>query len=146
MLSSTDWDTPSLVSQAMTATQGGSLQADPSVINPARQVAIKASVFRETILDLENGKKFELLDPASVIYTTNAGADPKSNRLTVTVLGKQPISVDVSNLHSVSSKGSKILVGLETYTIRCSSNGSLEPIEDRRNRPWSDLLTKSSPF
>jgi hypothetical protein len=174
------WNTPSPLTQTMTATAGGSLKADASVINPAWQLAIKASVLRQTTLDLEDGKKFELRDPAAFVtkvindptevgefrgyangsrftlllvdsyvdgkMTVSAGIDPNSNQLTVTIAGKQPISVDVNDLKKVSTSGSKILVGFKTYTIQKNPDGSLDVREDRRNRIWSDLLTKSQPF
>lgn len=179
-LDASAWNAPSAISQRMTATAGGSLLVDPSVINPAWQFAIKAGVLRETTLDLREGKKYELRDPDSLItslindpkyigqfrgytdasrytilvvdsyvdgkITVSAGAAPKSNRISVTVLGKQPVVVDVSNLHFVDSSGPKILVGFKTYILRGNADGSLDVAEDRRSRPWSEALTKSSPF
>jgi hypothetical protein len=68
------WTTPSPLSQTMTASAGGGLSADASVINPAWQLAIKAYVLKQTSLDLENGKKYELRDPAT--YVTKAINDP----------------------------------------------------------------------
>jgi hypothetical protein len=171
------WNTPSPLSQTMTATAGGGLSADASVINPAWQLAIKASVLRQTTLDLQNGKKYELRDPAAYAtksindpnaigefsgyadksrYTLlvldsyvdgsmalSAGLDPKSNQLTVTIAGKAPISVDVSDLKKVSTNGSKILIGFKSYRIHKNPGGSLELSEDRRQHVWSDSLKAS---
>jgi hypothetical protein len=179
-IESAAWNSPSSISQTMTATAGGSLQVDPSVISPTWQLGLKASVLRETKLDLQDGKKYELKDPASTItkvvndpqykgefsgyrnasrytvlivdsfvdgkITVSAGISPKSNQIAVTVKGKQPIAVDISNLHSAMSNGAKILVGFKTYTLKRDTDGTLDVVEDRRDRAWSDLLTKSSPF
>jgi hypothetical protein len=175
------WTTPEPLTQKMTAQAGGSLQVDPSVIDKTWQAGIKASVLRETTLDLEDAKKYQLRDPARVLtdvindskyvgefrgytnaarytilfvdsyvdasqFTVSAGEDPKANRISVTWFGKQPVSVDISNLHSVEAKGSKLLFGLKTYTLKKNEDGALDVVEDRRNRVWSDAFAASSPF